>query len=122
LIFLLNNKQLLDEILQYKPKVYALDQYGNSLLHYAALYNQTDIIQILIDANLDIIQINKEGLEPLHAAVLGDSLECFEMLLEARGRKRNYPDYILKRTRQGHTCLHLAVKYTSREVFYHILT
>lgn len=79
-------------------------------------------MKILMDANLDIIQMNNEGLEPLHAAVLGDSLSCFQMLLEARGRKRNYPDYILKKTKQGQTCLHLAVKYSSREIFYYILT
>jgi ankyrin repeat protein len=75
-----------------------------------------------MDANLDIIQMNDEGLEPLHSAVIGDALECFEVLLKARGRKINYQDFILKKTKKGYTCLHLAVINGSRKIFYFLVS
>lgn len=86
------------------------------------MFNLPDILETLMDANLDIIQTNDEGMEPLHTAVVGDSLECFEILLKARGRKINYQDFILKKTKLGFTCLHLSVLNGSRKIFYFLVS
>ncbi|EDV27330.1 uncharacterized protein TRIADDRAFT_52921 [Trichoplax adhaerens] len=79
------------------------DSTSLSPLHYGALCDNRDIIELLIDsgASLDITDCN--GMSPLHLACWKDALNALDILIEA-GANVNL------QSRSGDTPLHLAVQ------------
>ena len=58
---------------------------GWSALHLAAHYGRPEIVRVLIDlgAKLDAVSDNRIGNTPLHAAVVGGSVEAVQLLVAA---------------------------------------
>lgn len=113
---------MLQRMLTYKPNVDHRDQYGNTLLHYACLYGEADVVKRLIELNCEANAENSLGMQPLHTAVIGDSIECFLLVLNHLGKKTMVDNFIISQipaTKQN--CLHLAVIFSSNSVFNYCL-
>jgi ankyrin repeat protein len=61
-------------------------------LHAAALANDAEIVQLLIDAGADPNQWVYAGVTPLHAATVADSQEAVDVLLDAGADPNAAPD------------------------------
>lgn len=44
--------------------------YGNNSLHYAVKLKDVEIIRILLESNVDINQVNNDGVSPLRESIL----------------------------------------------------
>ena len=55
---------------------------GRMPLNHAALRNNVDMIDLLLDAGADINAANRSGFAPLHHAAEGDSVEAAQRLIE----------------------------------------
>jgi ankyrin repeat protein len=56
---------------------------GNTMLYYACLDGDLDVVQLLIAKDADINITNKKGLAPIHAACIGNRLDIIEFLVES---------------------------------------
>lgn len=113
---------MLTRMLTYKPNVDNRDQFGNTLLHYACLYGEAEVVKRLIELNCETSAENSEGMQPLHTAVIGDSIECFLLVLNHLGKKTMVDNFIVSQipaTKQN--CLHLSVIFGSNSVFNYCL-
>ncbi len=61
------------------------NQYGETPLHQAAVYNRVKIAQMLIDAGANVDIQDRDGHAPLHTAVGYDRPEIVKLLLDAGG-------------------------------------
>ncbi len=66
---------------QFKAKI-AVDFYGRTPLHYAAMYGHTDICTLLIDSGADIDQVDQDGNTPLMYAIISGHYETVNSLIE----------------------------------------
>jgi ankyrin repeat protein len=122
LILLSGNTPLLMRMLTYKPHVDNRDQFGNTLLHYACLYGDAEVTKRLIELNCEANAENLQGMQSLHTAVIGDSIECFLLVLNHLGKKTMLDNFVISQipsTKQN--CLHLAVLFNSKSVFNYCL-
>lgn len=63
------------------------DSFGGTALHAAMFQKNLEIIQLLIDAGLDVnAQGSSNGYTPLHDAVWADNLGAIELLIENGAR------------------------------------
>ncbi|KAM3927482.1 uncharacterized protein RB166_010157 [Leptodactylus fuscus] len=60
------------------------DQFGNSLLHYAAHAGHIDEICRLLQDGYSVLSQNASGLTPLHMAAFGGNVQALEMLLSSQ--------------------------------------
>lgn len=124
LAYFSKDKTLLRFLISDKVNTQLKDQFDNSIIHYASVFNDIETINFLLTGS-DVVtypeDLNQLGMQALHCAVIGDSLECFELLLSYKTRSALYKARILSKIEDGSTCLHLAVKYCSRAVFFHIV-
>ena len=58
------------------------DEYGNSHLHIAAFYGNTEIAEILLKHNAPLDLPNNNGNSPLHIAAMFGEIEMTEILLK----------------------------------------
>lgn len=58
------------------------DEEGNTPLHIAALFGQTEIMELLIQKGADVNAGNNDGATPLHAAALFGQAEAAETLIQ----------------------------------------
>lgn len=65
--------------------VNAVDEYGNTPLHYAIRLKNAELIKILLDANAEINHVNEEGVSPLRQALLAKPFDynSIKLLLDA---------------------------------------
>lgn len=89
---ILNNQKevvsyLLEEVVSYLlglgTKVNLTSKEGDSLLHFAALSNSTDMVNFLIGLGADLNAVNSQGETPLHYAAIRENLSLVEMLVKA---------------------------------------
>ncbi|CAJ0929924.1 unnamed protein product [Ranitomeya imitator] len=64
--------------------VKSADQYGNTLLHYAAHADNVDDVRRLIQHGYSVLSQNARGLTPLHMAAFGGNVRTLEMLLSSQ--------------------------------------
>lgn len=62
--------------------VNAIDQYGDTALHYACRYNNIDAIEYLVQKGAKIKAGNFVGLTPMDMAIENSHLEAFNVLLK----------------------------------------
>ncbi|WP_319803449.1 ankyrin repeat domain-containing protein [Wolbachia endosymbiont (group B) of Aporia crataegi] len=77
------------------------NEYGYTLLHYAAKNNNSDLVDLLLTKGADINAKDNSGNTPLHLATLNGKLQVVKKLLE-KGADINAKD------NSGNTPLHLA--------------
>ena len=63
-------------------KVDARDEHGYTLLNYAAMYGNVDVIKVLVEAGADLNAMDKEGWLPLHHAARKGHVEAIKVLLK----------------------------------------
>ena len=80
----------------------SIDNDRNSALHIAVVYNATETVVKLLEANVNVNGRNQFGFTPLYLAVRRQSYELVTLLLN-RGSNCNIPDQF------GNTALHQAV-------------
>ena len=66
-----------------KENVNALDERGNTALHYATIYQLDEEVQKLLDANANVYIRNKDGNTALHYATIHQRNEVVQKLLDA---------------------------------------
>jgi hypothetical protein len=59
------------------------DSINNSPLHYAAAYNQTVIVEALLDEKVNIYEKGVENLTPIHFAIAEESMDTFNILFKS---------------------------------------
>jgi hypothetical protein len=77
-------------------------EFGVTLLTWAALFGQTEIIELLIQKGADVNAKNRNGTTPLHGAVFLGQTEAVELLIQ-KGADAN------ARTNEGATPLDISV-------------
>ncbi len=55
---------------------------GESLLHLATAYNQSNIIQFLVENGADVNILNKENNAPINSTILTNNLHCTKILID----------------------------------------
>ena len=111
----------MEGLLRHKPDFQINDQFGNSLLHYAALYGNDKIIDQILKCDYELNMTNDNLLEPFHAAILSDSINTFLKLVQYRKKIGNFENIFLQKTKFGFNCLHLAVKNNARKIFQYLM-
>ena len=100
-------------MLRAPPRTYCQDHtsysYGRTALHLAAEQANLSIIEILLEAGLDIDARDEEGQSALHVAVLERREASVKLLLD-KGADRDLSD------QDGRTALHLAAENGNSEV------
>ena len=122
LILLTRNIPMLMRMLVYKPNIDEKDEYGNTLLHYACLLAEVEVVKRLLELDCKASAQNSLGMNSLHTSILGNSIECFLIVLTSMGRSTINDDHIIKQiplTKQN--CLHLSVIYSCHSVFQYCL-
>ena len=71
-------------MLQEGVPVDCVDRDDQTALFFAALYNRTDVIQLLLQKGANVNKRNSDrfGDTPLHYAAMGNSTEAIAMLIE----------------------------------------
>jgi len=80
----------------------SLDEYGRSLLHYAARDGNRTQVKWLLWAGMPVNRADKNGWSPLHFAVQTSALDCVQLLIKAGAS-------VAAKDRYGNTPLHTAV-------------
>ena len=81
----------------------AVDDNNNNLLHTAAMFDRSDVIEVLIMANADVNAQNKARWTPLHFAASGGYMNALCVLL-------NNNAFVQPLNSQGNTPLHVAAE------------
>ena len=81
---------------------------NNTALHYPVMNEDTDMMQVLIDAGADVDTQRNDGYTPLHSACASGSLDVVKMLVEAGAGVRTTAN-------GGCTCLILAARFGHTE-------
>lgn len=81
----------------------------NTLLHYAAQYNNMDAVKILHKLNVNIDASNKIGLTPLHMAIIFGNYEIASFLIKNGAN-------VAAKTEKGFTPLHYAYNQNNAEL------
>jgi len=103
--FFVKNKECAQKLINTIENIDEIrDIYGNSLLHYAAREENTELINLLIEKGADPLLQNERGETPLHWAVA--NAEVVSLLVKY--------DVDVK-DRDGRTPLHWAVKFGNRD-------
>ncbi len=68
-------------IQEHKVSLRAVDKYGRTLLHIAALYNQEQVMSFLIDSGCLLDDVDYDGNTALHLAAMNDHPESCHILL-----------------------------------------
>jgi ankyrin repeat protein len=88
---------------QDKKLVNARDSGGKAALHWAALYGQTKVMELLLAEKADVNLLDGDGFTPLHWATTFNKRDAVELLLA------NKADLNIKVEKYGWTPLRLAV-------------
>jgi ankyrin repeat protein len=88
---------------QDKKLVNARDSSGRAALHWAALYGQTKVMELLLADKADVNLLDADGFTPLHWATTFNKKDAVELLLA------NKADMNIKVEKYGWTPLRLAV-------------
>ena len=75
-------KTLVDHFIANQGDINKTDLYGNSLLHYAVSYNQTNLLALLLLAGADPNQYDTDGFSGLHLAAQKNLIEVTKLLVE----------------------------------------
>jgi ankyrin repeat protein len=78
------------------------DMYGNTALHVAANQGNAGVLGALLPHTKNMNHVNSDGCAPIHLAIVVESLQCVEMLIEAGA------DLSLQSYASGATPLHMA--------------
>ena len=90
--------------LKQDPKlINARDSSGKTALHWAALYGQTKVMELLLAKKADVNSLDEDGFTPLHWAATFNQSDAVKLLLA------NKADMNLKVQKYGWTPLRLAV-------------
>lgn len=98
------------------------NDFGWTPLHYAALFNDVELVNLFLDPKYGINDkldslVSKEGMLPLHVSAKEGNVKVLEILFDhekTRG-KEIYPNNLNKVDKRGRTALHLAVLSGKRE-------
>jgi len=97
-----HKNEKLDEVLNAShTEVYGSYVKKNTLLHYAAQYNNLEAVKILHKLNVNIDASNKIGLTPLHMAIIFENYEIASFLIKNGAN-------VAAKTEKGFTPLHYA--------------
>ena len=77
---------------------------GTTAFHFAAQCGKFEILKLLLNCGSDVKMVNYMGCTVLHLAVVGDSIECVELILQ------HHPGLVNKKNRFGWAALHLAAQ------------
>ena len=64
------------------------DEYGNTVLHYAALLNAPTLARRLITAGADLYAVNRAGKDAIDVAAIRENAEVLRVLEGEDGRRR----------------------------------
>ena len=111
---------VVEALLESKPNLYNnnfQDSGERTILHYAAYYlsEPLNLIDKLINMGVDLNKENKIGFLPIHYAAQEGHLDVFTILSRDN-------TYLLKKTKQKTTPLHLAIMANKSSIINHILT
>ncbi|KAF2873275.1 hypothetical protein BDV95DRAFT_667282 [Massariosphaeria phaeospora] len=81
-IVMLEFYEMTQWIAQLGQEIY--DEHRNSLLHYAAFFNNTSAIRLLVEAGWDKDARNCDDNTPLHLAAYGESLAAYQTLVSIK--------------------------------------
>ncbi len=97
------NLERIREIIEQRPWIiFAMDKYGNTPLHDAALYGHVDVATLLLDRGANVENKTKySGFTALHNAAWRGHLDVATLLLD-RGAD------VESKTKSGYTALHYA--------------
>lgn len=83
------NDNVAELLVKKGAKIDAIDQYGDTPLHYAAAFRRKDALRLLIDNGSDINLKNTKGFTPIQSAAMNGNIESVEMLAKS-GAKFEY--------------------------------
>ena len=107
------HKDIVSLLLDEGCPINVVDDKGMSLIHYAALYGQIDMmIEMLAGKRLDVNIGDDKGWTPLHLAAGNDQIESVHTLLRLGGRKS-----LTKVAETEGTPLHVAIAKGHKDMF-----
>lgn len=120
---MLEKWELLDVVLEYPAiPLDVIDEYQNNIMHYLALQGKDQIMSKMLNLQVNIMQKNFQGEEPLHTCVYADSLECFISILNKCGRPEAHEEFIIaKKNNRNENCLTLSILQRAFRIFNHCL-
>jgi ankyrin repeat protein len=123
LIIILERWDLLEVILEYPSiPLDSIDEYQNNIMHYLALQGKDDILGRMLNLQVNIMQKNFQGDEPLHTCIYTDSLECFIGILNKCGRPEAHEEFIIsKKNNKNENCLTLSILHRAYRIFRYCL-
>jgi len=74
-----------------KIQIDQADEFGNTMLHYAAANGSVELLRILLKKQADGSVYNKEGATPFRQAVASGSNECVRALIDANQAAKEEP-------------------------------
>ncbi|XP_041352044.1 transient receptor potential cation channel subfamily A member 1 homolog [Gigantopelta aegis] len=96
-----------------KIEIEAKDKQGITVLHMAAIHNQVEVAQMLIDAGANLRCLDNEDSTPLHHACSEGNEVFVRMLFEAAAKTPEgwvmISNMVTDKDVEGSTCLHIAV-------------
>ena len=75
---------MVSQLLQANANVHAVDNYGRTALHYAAVYDRARVAEVLLQANASTTTVAKYGLTPVQRAERSGHGELAERLRHAQ--------------------------------------
>lgn len=103
-----NNTDVLNSLVVEGVSLNILNQYGQSALHQAALYNASQAVQILLNSDEVLVDLaDSDGNTPLHDAALRGNVTVIHLLLQ-NGADAN------RKNKRGETPLFIAEKLKHR--------
>jgi len=104
-----NVKYIRDYLFKYNNanQVLTHDDYGNRLVHLAAINYQPRVFELLVAVKANFNVRNAQGDTPLHLAVKSGNMDCIEELLKLSGQNIE----INPKNNRGETPLMLAISY-----------
>ena len=79
------NQERIERFLEQSGDVNTMDENGFTLMHYAAAYNQSNIMQLLLDNGAQVDIVSTSGFEPMHIAIHSNNPDAFQWLINNGG-------------------------------------
>lgn len=101
----------------------SIDEYQNNALHYASLQGNTAMLDKLLNMQINLLQKNFQGDEPLHTCVYTDMVDCFVSILNKCGRPEAHEEFITnKKNNKNENCFTMSILQRAFKIFTYCLS